>query len=161
MPSLHRHASSRHSGKVLSSTSPLACLPTHGGPSTSPVASSCQAVQAGASAAHADLACPPECCLRTPVIAPSAQHCVVLFTLQTFEPYTPRQARQSRPIPLSLIFCAYPARTASRPCPCLTPLLRCASTRALPHPRALRHVSSKSRRVRGEPRRSFRILQSL
>ena len=109
----HRRASSRHSGEVPLATSPLACLPTHGGPSTSPVASSHQAAQAWRVRGRThSLPALPSAVYETPVIAPSPQHRVVLSTPQTFEPYTPRharrQARQNPPIPLSLLFAHIP-----------------------------------------------------
>jgi len=106
--SLHRRAP-RHFCEVPLAHSPLAYLPTHGGSSTSPVASSCQAVQAWRvrDRTHSSPA-PQSAIYETPVIAPVSQHRVVLPTPQTFEPYTPRHARcqacQNPPIPLSLAF---------------------------------------------------------
>jgi len=139
--SLHHRASSHNSCEVHLSTSPLACLPTHGGPST-PLQSRLLAKLSkhGASRPHAELS-PPECCLRIPVIAPSPQHRVVLSTPETFEPYTPRQARrqarQNPLIPLSLIFAHIPrerlptlARVSRRFCAAAQLVL----SRTLEHP---------------------------
>jgi len=109
MPSLHCRVSSRHSCEVLLTSSPLACLLTHGYPSTSPVACSCQAVQARGVRKRAqgspDLR---SAVYEAPVIAPAPQHRVVPSTLQTFGAYTPRHVRRQAPpnppILLSLAF---------------------------------------------------------
>ena len=70
--------------------------------STSPVASSYQAVQARRIRNRAQSSPALRCVVyETPVIAPAPKHRVVLSTPQTFGPYTPhharRQARQNHP----------------------------------------------------------------
>ena len=149
--------SSRRTCEVHLALSPLAYLPARGGPSTSPISYSWQAVQARCvrgcrnsspallSAVHVTL-----------VTAPVPQHCVVLLTPQAFEPHTPQTLprtppRAPKPAGLSLAFAHIPR--AQLPAPAHD--LRRTSTHTLPHPRALGHRVSKSGRVRGSPRSSF------
>lgn len=95
-PSLHSRASLRHYCEVALAPSAIACPPTHDGPSTSPIASSCQAVrgQHVCGRAHSSPAL-PSAVYEAPMIGPSSRHHVVLSTSQTFESHTPRHARLS------------------------------------------------------------------
>ena len=90
---------------------------------------------------------------------PVPQLHLAMSKLQTFEPYTPchtrRQACQSMPVPLSLIFALCTSHTHSSTRPHLMPLLCRSSTCALPQPRAHHHRPSKSRHMSGGPRCSF------
>jgi len=107
LPTSHRRASPCHSCEV---PSPLACLPTHGGPSTSPVASSCQAVQDGAPATARIARLPSE--VRNTRDRPSTAapcrpvHAADLLALHR-SPRTPSSA-PNPPIPLSPVFAHIP-----------------------------------------------------
>ena len=100
-------------------------------------------------ALYARLLSPPSTCLvRTH--APLAE---IVADLRTPHPLQRTQLSAPQPThpPFPHLY-AHPPRLSPHPYSCLAPLLRCSPTHTLPHPRAHRHRSSKSRCTHGEPR---------